>query len=414
MGQERLCVQMFGKFSMQYGGRAIAFRKMDSAKTVRLLQMLLISGKDGVAKSELTDCLYSWEECATARSRSKNMNKLIYRLRDQLVANGLPQEEYITIRGGICRFECSFPVEVDTARLEALCQKAKEQGGEERLACLKEAVQLYTGELLPMNQTDIWFFGRSNDYKELYLSAVRQLAAAYRRQEDYKSLVQLYTKTIDIYPFDNWQTELLRCHLEWGKQEEALRLYTATMELYARERELPPKKEMQQCFEELSPKPGIWHWKTRDVKEMECAEETFLGTKEHILRLVAQDDHPGACYCTYPSFVDYCRILRRLQERLLVGGSLMFLMLTRNTKKTLGEKSGQDVQMKLLKEAVRLSLRKGDAYTRYGDNGYVLLLVNQIPQTSFAGIFRRIEDCYGKMEKSRGELWYQVIELGKI
>lgn len=392
MENDVLCVQMFGKFSMHYGGRTIAFRKMENAKTIRLLQMLLISGKAGIAKSELADELYGWDESTTVRNRSKNLNKLIYRLREQLTVYGLPEEEYVTVRDGICRFESSFPVSLDTAEFEALCQEAKQCGEEQNLGCLKKANQLYTGELLPMNQTEIWFFESSNYYKELYLYVVRQLIMHYRRQGDYKSLEQLYTKTIHIYPFDGWQTELVRYHLECGKQQEALTLYTETMELYAREMEIPPEEEMQRCFEDYRAKSA----------------------KETIIRSLSEDMCWGAYYCTYPSFVDYCRGIRRMQYRRQIGGVLMFLTLNQNPKKENVEKTEQTEQMELLKEAIRLSMRSSDVYTRYGDDGYILLVLNASQVNCCTDIFRRIEDRYHQMGKARGELWYQVVEIRKI
>lgn len=392
MEREILCVQMFGKFSMHYGERTIAFRKMENAKTVRLLQMLFISGKAGIAKSELADELYGWDECVSIRSRSKNLNKLIYRLREQLAVYGLPKEEYITVRDGICRFESSFPVALDTAEFEALCYEAMRRGENTNLEYLKRADELYTGELLPMNQTELWFFECSNYYKELYLEVCRQLIGQYCRQGDYKNLVQLYEKLISIYPFDGWQTELVRYYLERGKQKEAHQIYTATMELYANEMEVPPGEEMQRCFEEFNPRPA----------------------KETILQFLAEDVQPGACYCSYTSFTDCCRIAQRMQRRRPTGGVLMFLTLSRNAKKELAGNDDQEEQMKLLKEAIRLSLRESDVYTRNGNDGYILMLVQMTESDSCAKIFRRIEDCYHRIKKGQSELWYQVAEIGKI
>lgn len=243
-----------------------------------------------------------------------------------------------------------------------------------------------------MNQTEIWFFECSNYYKELYLEMCRQLIRRYYSQGDYKNLVQLYEKIISIYPFDGWQTELVRYYLECGKQKEAQQIYTATMELYTNEMEIPPEKEMQRCFEQFNPRPA----------------------KETILRLLAEDVQPGACYCSYTSFTDYCRIAQRMQCRQLTGGILMFLTLGQNGKKECTGNDNQAGQMKLLKEAIRLSLRRSDVYTRHGDDGYILMLVQVTESDSCAKIFRRIEDCYHRIEKGQGELWYQVAEIGKI
>lgn len=50
MGGKILRVQMLGKFTMRYGEDHILFHKTGNAKSVRLLQMLLLSGEQGIAK----------------------------------------------------------------------------------------------------------------------------------------------------------------------------------------------------------------------------------------------------------------------------------------------------------------------------------------------------------------------------
>lgn len=45
-----LYVQMFGGFSMRYGRKVISFNRVRNSKSVRLLQMLLLSVPDGISK----------------------------------------------------------------------------------------------------------------------------------------------------------------------------------------------------------------------------------------------------------------------------------------------------------------------------------------------------------------------------
>lgn len=94
MNHEILHVQMFGKFAMRYGTRTVTLNKAGSAKSVRLLQMLLLSGARGISKNELLDSLYGWSEQADTGNRNKNLNNVIYRLRNQLVNAGLPEMDY--------------------------------------------------------------------------------------------------------------------------------------------------------------------------------------------------------------------------------------------------------------------------------------------------------------------------------
>ena len=45
---------------MHYGRKAISFNRVRNSKSVRLLQMLLLSVPDGISKNELIDNLYGW------------------------------------------------------------------------------------------------------------------------------------------------------------------------------------------------------------------------------------------------------------------------------------------------------------------------------------------------------------------
>ena len=406
MSGKILRVQMLGKFTMRYGEDHILFHKTGNAKSVRLLQMLLLSGEQGIAKSEIMDFLYGWSEGTDAGNRNKNLNNLCYRLKGQLAASGLPEEEYVVIQDGVCRWRSSFKIELDAAYFETLVHKAEGSQGRERAALFLQANQSYYGELLPMNQSDMWFYEKSESFKRLYVETIRELEQAFKSKHDYQNLLKLYTRASAIYPFENWQTEQIRCCLEMYRYEEAINIYNRTMELYAREMGNPPMEEMQKCFEDLElferkHKRSVQAWHITSQYYMESG----WGGGGIIGAIFEKGNITGAYYCTYPSFVDYCRLLLRARERHDLKPVLMFLTLGQQ-----GKRRGQDnriYQMELLKDAIGSSLRKGDAYTRYGSRHYILLLT-KINKESCSIIFQRIESAYNKVPGSRGELWYHV------
>ena len=125
MGEKALYVQMFGGFSMRYGRKAISFNRGRNSKSVRLLQMLLLSVPDGISKNELIDNLYGWNEGDGAADFNNSLNVLIYRLKKQLIAAGLPDDNYIEIRDGICRFGSRIPLETDVWRFEKTVREAE-------------------------------------------------------------------------------------------------------------------------------------------------------------------------------------------------------------------------------------------------------------------------------------------------
>lgn len=406
MCEKQLRVQMMGGFSMYYGGSPIALKRTGSAKSVRLLQMLLLAGGRGVSKNELMDSLYGWCEKGDLANRNRNLNNLAYRLRRQLEAAGLPEGEYVSIRDGICYWSSGLPLWVDAKKFEAAALRARESRGKERFRLLLKANKSYFGELLPMNLSDTWFYERNLYYKELYGETIEALDGEYRKRKDYQGRLELYSRAASIYPFDNWQTEEIRCHMETYQYGEAMRIYNETMELYAEKLAAAPAEEMRECFEEakrrkarkISATGDSESHRRREAQEDELVRAIFAEEKK---------EERGAYYCSYPSFIDYCRLVVNVKERIGFDVALVFLTLVPFEGKRRGKKNGLAAQMELLKKAVEGALRRSDAYTRYGSRHYVLMLT-MTSRADCAKVFCRIEEAYGKLEGSCGELRYHT------
>lgn len=279
---------------------------------------------------------------------------------------------------------------------------------------LLEANKLYCGELLPVNQTDAWFYQKSNRYKSLYLETVDELERFFLQEKDALSRLELYTKAAAIYPFDNWQIKQIHCLLEMYRYEDALKIYQDTMELYAREIGSEAPQQLHECFEQLELLEEGHRENIKDPYGWKKLDRVFLGKKNSLRKMLFHEENrKGAYYCTYPSFVDYCHLIARTAGRNKVEAVLMFLTLSRSEKKTVRAQMDLPGEMEKLKTAIGSTLRMGDAYTRYGNRHFILMLANT--KMNFCGtIFERIEKAYAQV--GRGELWYyadMTQELGQ-
>lgn len=413
MAEKIFEVQMFGGFSMRYGNETVVMNKAGSSKSLRLLQMLLLSMPEGLSKSEIMDNLYGWNEKTDTANRNKNLNNLIYRLKGQLAAGGLPEEDYVEIQEGICRFKSGIPLKMDVLEFENTIELAKKEKGSKRSSLLWKANEIYCGELLPANLSEMWFFQKSRYFKELYIWSVGELERELQKNKDYKNRLLLYARAAAIYPFENWQLRQMRCNLELYRYDEALNIYNETMELYAREMDgTAPAEEMQECFEELKLMDENHRRNADDAESWKNMDKVFRGKRDDIMRaLLTEDNIKRAYYCTYPSFVDYCHLVVRAKERNRFSAVLMFLTLS---QKRAQKSMNLPEQMELLKEVLGGCLRVGDAYTRYGNRHFILMLVNT--EMEYCGtIFRRVETAYTK-RAGKGDLWYyadMTQELGK-
>jgi len=409
MKSETLHIQMLGKFTVYYGTNPIVFNKSVSAKSLRLFQILLLSGKKGLPKSELIDCLYGWGDPTGGGNRNRNLNNLIYRLKGLLVSAGLPEGNYVAIRDGICYWNSEIPLEIDVIHFEELSSQAELAQGDKRVRLCRKAKEVYRGELLPMNMSDLWFYGKNVYLKELYLWVVDVLEEEYRKTGNYKELLKLYTHAAEIYPFDGWQVSMMRCCLAMHRNDEALDIYNKTAELYAREMGIPPMEEMQECFDQIM-FSGRHSQQSQEQKIWQAKERSLPGKEDEIAKSIFEEDKDsGAYYCTYPSFVDHCRLTARMMEGCNKKVLLMFLNLSQNESKA-GREGDFVRQMERLKEAVGRALSRKDVYTRYGSSHYILMLLD-MEREACASVFGQIEKIYQKLPDSRGELWYHVAEL---
>lgn len=404
-----LYVQMLGKFSVYYGGEPVVFKRMGKAKSVRLLQMLLLAGRKGIPKNELLDSLYSWNEQEDAADRNRNLNNLAYRLRRQLIAAGLPQEdEYVTIREGLCFWNSGLRLEFDVEQFEQAARQAEARSGEERVSALEKANESYFGELLPMNMAEPWFYERSLYYKELYVRTIRLLEEEYRKNRSFGECRRLYSRAAALYPYDGWQREEIRCCLETGFYDEAARIYREMVELYSGAVGAFSPEWLRKCFE--IPESKRENGAESGFEEQVGGEEEFEIKERAVAEDIFGRPAEGAYYCIYPSFIDSCRLIMEIKKRANFGIALLFLSIRRYRRRGKGEGECLKEQMELLKQVIGKNLRGSDAYTRYGSNSFILMLVMAgVPDC--ARVFQRIERAFNRARGSRGELRYYTVYL---
>lgn len=244
------------------------------------------------------------------------------------------------------------------------------------------------------------------------MKTIAELEKIYFQKKDTARRLGLYSKAALIYPYENWQIKQISCSLEMYRHEEALKIYQDTMELYAREIGSEPPKELFQCFEQMEP---AWESHRNNMETpygWKKLDKVFLAKRDILHKALMPEDKPsGAYYCTYPSFVDYCHLVTRVTERNETDAVLMFLTLSRNGKNTFRKEINLKEEMDKLKEAIGKSLRIGDAYTRYGNRHFILMLMGTTME--FCGaIFQRIEKAYQLTGKE--ELWYYADMTQKL
>lgn len=397
-GNGVLEIRMLGGFSLSYEGKDYVLGRNNTAKFIQLLQLVWMQGGKGIPKDRLIQALYDRESQFNLNNSFYN---LIYQMRKHMHRLGLPEIDYIIRDGGYYVMDPKLPVRVDALEFRSLIEKADMEADEEaRFQVYKTAFELYKGELLPAISTEIWVTTESLQFKNMFEKCTEWLGEYLKRQKDYNTMYQIYSRAAEIYPFDEWQVYQIDALLCKGEYREAFVLYDKTARFYSEEMGLPPSDKMMKCYAQMSSK-------------MEYCPGDLSEIKNHLAENAKKTTGEGAYHCSYPSFIDAYCLLRRNMERTGRSIYLMLCTVVDYEGKMIQNQEKLKARSEALCDAIRVSLRQGDAFTKYNNSQYLILLVGT-KQEDCQIIYRRISRNMKKLSGPRAELKYNVISLAEL
>lgn len=168
----------------------------------------------------------------------------------------------------------------------------------------------------------------------------------------------------------------------------------------------------EEKFEELglSPSAGM----LERFKLMGERTSQAAGAIEDIkYRLREKESIEGAYYCTYPSFVDVYHVFGRMMER--TGMSVFLMLCTLNFINIETDDENQKYYSELLRESIQKAVRKGDFYTRYNIQQYLVMLIG-ITQENCTLVSKRINIEFNKRltRRKNVSIDYYVASLGEV
>lgn len=359
-GEEALYVQTFGGFSLTYGGKLITGSiKSRESQFVYLMQILLHERANGVSRDRLEEVLFGDRDIEDIRHATRSV---IYNAKKRLRESGLPDVNYIVQRGGIYYWTREIPVVEDSGEFERRYEEAEaEEDPDVRLTCYLDACYSCTGEFLPAHAGVLWVAQEARRYRSLFCACMKKAVHLLRNRQDFLQMEELGLHAAKISPLSDWETVTMEALVSLGRYEDARRFYDDTAELYFQELGLRPSAKMMELFRKLGSQMEHQYGALDDI-------QTRLSEEEK--------DAPGGYLCSYPVFQGIYRMVERMMER---GGQSIYLMLCLVVDEKGREIKDEQVLEELtgkLGDAVRGSVRRSDAVSRYGRGQYLVLLVN--------------------------------------
>ena len=390
MKEDVLYVRMLGGFSAQWNGKLIAGgSKANASQFAYLLQILIHNRDNGVTRDRLEELLFEDRDMSNIHHA---LQSVIYNAKKKLELAGLPPMNYIEHKKGVFFWTREIPLVEDAACFEDLYQKAESAEDEnERIALYMEACHWYTGEFLPMQAAVIWAAHEARRYREMFCDCVEKAAALLRLRQDFFQMEELGVYAAKVDPLADWEPVTMEALVSMGRHEEARRLYESTVDYYFNEQGLRPSKKLMVQFERLG-EEMMHRYAVLDQIQGELSGRN--------------DDSPGGYYCSYPVFQGIYRMIERMLER---GGQSVYLMLcTVVDSKGNPMRSGPMLEelSKRMGDAIRRTIRRGDALTQYGKGQYLALLVNTTRENCTV-IQKRINDRF-IIGRQRSSIQYYV------
>jgi DNA-binding SARP family transcriptional activator/predicted ATPase len=241
-----LQIRLFGDFQLLYQGELVT--TLHQARLQSLLAYLVLHRRAPQSRRHLAYRL--WPDSTEAQART-NLRRELHHLR-----NTLPEaEQFLAIGAQTVQWRVDAPYTLDIADFErALAQadEAERTGQQTTLgAALAQAVELYTGDLLP-SCYDEWIISDRERLRQHYIGVMERLAEHHEEQAHYRAAIQVAERLLRHDPIhEATYQRLMRLHMLNGDRAHALRVYHLCVAALQRELAVEPSEETRMLYERL-------------------------------------------------------------------------------------------------------------------------------------------------------------------
>jgi hypothetical protein len=289
-------------------------------------------------------------------------------------------------------------LEVDVLQFKKLIRQARAEADvTRRRELLLEACEVYTGEFLPDMIGDDWIAIENMRYQRMYEDSMQEVLEGLKEEERFQQIYEVSTMAARICPFDDWNLWRIDSLIAMQRYTEAMNVYQKTTRLFFDELGIPPSEELLKRFRLMSERIQ------QPVSTMEDVRQ----------ELREKEEKRGGYYCTYPGFLECYHVLVRMMERNEISIYVMLCSLTDSKGDLCQAPERMQEAVDCLKNAIGRTIRKGDFYTRYNENQFLLMLPGT-NRENCSKIFNRIEDNYKKQYSGRYKIRYSVAAAAEL
>ena len=242
MVTERLVIQLLGEFRVSVGSRVLDEREWTSRRARRLVKLLALTPQHRLHREHIIDRL--WPHMAP-EDRANNLHQALYMARHILEPDLAPRRasSYLQLRHDLLLLEAPGGLWID---VEAFLAAARVAHTRRTVQTYREALRLYTGDLVLEDQYEDWAIAYRERLSELRVTLLVRLAGVQEQSGDLNAAIEALQEAVASDPeHEEAQGLLMRLLVQAGRRHEALRHYQALRAAVQREFDAEPDARLQ-------------------------------------------------------------------------------------------------------------------------------------------------------------------------
>lgn len=382
-------ITMLGGLSIEWNGVPILKHSARLNKSLELLALLLLNSDSFVSNEQLMDELWMDEKIENPAGALKNA---VYTLR-KLLQQADPDLQFVITENGRYLWNPKVPVELDVWVFEGDVKHLEMDttSEEEKLSAARSALALYTGDLLPSLSGNQWVVQYNNKLRRMYLHTAEWLAHVLEKRggrDSLKEILDVCNRAVLLEPlYEELYVYIFNAMRNLDMKQAVLSYYPVISNMFFDE--LGERLPQEIC--------DVYLWASEGTTQV----EENLRQIQKDLSEITKDDRPirGAYYCEYEMFKHVYHMVARGAARAGTSVVIMLITLSARPGKVTSKQDMVDAMLQL-KDIVKNTLRKGDVFSRYSRNQYILMLpVAAIVDCTI--VETRLLETYGKKSIAR-------------
>ncbi|CAA9497686.1 MAG: hypothetical protein AVDCRST_MAG12-2460 [uncultured Rubrobacteraceae bacterium] len=233
-------VELLGGFRVAVGSRVVPDGAWRLRKAAGLVKLLALAPGHRLHREQAMDLL--WPNLSL-KAAANNLHRTLYSARQALEPHNL------RLRGEQLELCPGASLWVDTEVFEEAAARARRLRDP---AGHRAAVDLYAGELLPMDRYEAWAEDWREGLRQTYLSLLLEMAGLYEERGDVGPAIEALARVVAEQPtYESAHAWLIRLYARGGRRAEALRQYERLRDDLLRGLAREPDATSERLYEEI-------------------------------------------------------------------------------------------------------------------------------------------------------------------